>query len=141
MRTVSCAVAGTTKQTATARPNAAGRTERNAVMLPPKSAFQVGAAIHMPSHPLLSRPLPPPFAATARSIGSHIAGRLDQIASVAVAIQLHARPQGFEFAYDFAAVAASHCGHELLEVFRPIGKRGRNRGEALAFETRRLRDA
>src|SRR6202030_4315170 len=89
-------------------------------------------------------PTPPPQAGEGKS-NSHghflisslsVAGRLDEIASVAIAIQVHAGPQGFEFAYDFAAVAASHRGHELLEIFRPIGKRGRNRGEALALETR-----
>src|ERR1700678_1533736 len=73
-----------------------------------------------------------------RRNGSPIAGGLDQISPVAVAVEGRAAQQGFKLTHDLAAVAASHRGHKLLEIFRPVSERGRDRGEALAFEARRL---
>src|SRR5258706_9557678 len=114
MRTVSSAVAGARRQGTRPRPKAASWIKRNAVMFPP-----------VLSHTRCSP----------------TAGRPGNVASVLVAVQRNTGPQGFKLPHDFAAIAASHRGHEFFEIFRSVGERGLDRGETPAFEARRLQHA
>src|SRR5215831_21397718 len=61
-----------------------------------------------------------------------VAGGVDEVAPVLVAIQRNTGPQGFELAHDLAAIAASDSGHELLEMFRSVVERRPDRGETPA---------
>src|SRR5262249_37445392 len=64
---------------------------------------------------------------------------LEEITPIIVAVERGLCAQCFKLAHDLTAVAAADRAHQVLEELRAVGERSRDRREALAGITRRLR--